>query len=92
MIVMFNLGQLLIDHRMSIKELAAKLKVTRQLLDSIKHRGSANILTIRKIEAIVGDCTSYISQKQPKQKELFQSTGNGLENDWKTVGNQVEND
>lgn len=87
---MFNLGQLLIDYRMSIQELATKLKVTRQSLDSIKHRGSANILTIRKIETIVGDCTSYISQKQPKQKDIFQSTGNGLETDWKAVGNQLE--
>ncbi len=33
---------------------------------------------------------SHNELKQPKQKDIFQSTGNGLETDWKAVGNQLE--
>lgn len=90
MIIIFDLTTFLLEKRITATELAEKMGVTPQLVSSIKHRGRINMKTLRKLESLFGDCTSYISQKQPKQKNIFQSTGNGLETDWKAVGNQLE--
>jgi hypothetical protein len=79
MFVNLDFNQILITKRITTLEISSIIDgVSRQSLDRARISGRINIKILRKIELILGDCTSFIKQAQPKQKTTIKASGNNL--------------